>query len=340
MLCDRFLAKNPDDRFNTMADVEAALSAFAGIIRPVGRDSAPMPYAIPIGDAAETGAREGSVPAKVVALPSPPPRRASIAWLVAAIVAAAAGAALLVADPKQSAGPDPTLVLVKGDAERLASAIESATHAAQLRVDGLAQTPMLRAGVETDVATVNDMFKNEFSLKLNPGETFELLQKRDGELAAMLRVPKTAALSVRADHQPRLHVVKPSGIEVVVSTPVSSQRGDEAGAVAIATAIDLAPVISQLSQHVQGAELRGLEAPIVLVPPGSAPGASKKAGTATEIPLALPKELAAVATLVATLSPPAAPTPTFGWVRTGCWALAGILGILYFVNLLRARRTA
>ena len=337
MLCDRFLAKNPDERFKTMADVEAALSAFAGIVRPVGRDSAPMPYAVPIGDAAEGARPEGSVPAKVVALPSPPPRRASVAWLVAAIVAAAAGAALLVADPKQTIGPDPNIALVKADADRLASAIDSATHAAQLRVDSLAQTPMLRAGVETDVATVNDMFKNEFSLKLDPGETFELLQKRDGELAAMLRVPKTAALPVRADHQPRLHVVKPSGLEVVVSTPISSQRGEEAGAVAIATTIDLAPVISQLTQHVQGAELRGLEAPIVLV---GGPAAAKKPGSATEIPVALPKELGAVATLAATLPPPPTPAPTFGWVRTGCWALAGILGILYFVNLLRARRTA
>jgi tRNA A-37 threonylcarbamoyl transferase component Bud32 len=344
MLCTRFLAKNPDERFNTMADVEAALSAFAGIVRPPGRDSRPMPYAVPIGEAAEgTPPSEGSVPAKVVALPSAP-RRASIAWLVAAIVAAAAGAALLVADPKQTAGADPSLALAKADADRLASVIDSATHAAQLRVDGLAQTPMLRAGVETDVATVNDMFKNEFSLKLNPGETFELLQKRDGELAAMLRVPKTAALAVRADHQPRLHVVKPNGLEVVVSTPVSSQRGDEAGAVAVATAIDLAPVISQLADHVQGAELRGLEAPIALVTPGSgsagSPSASKKPGTPTEIPVALPKELAAVATLAVTLPPPADPAPTFGWVRMGCWALAGILGILYFVNLLRARRTA
>jgi hypothetical protein len=306
-----------------------------------------MPYAVAIGEAAEGTAAsarsESSVPAKVVALPSPPPRRASVAWLVAAIVAAAAGAALLVADPKQTSGPDANLALVKADADRLASVIDSATHAAQLRVDGLAQTPMLRAGVETDVATVNDMFKNEFSLKLDPGETFELLQKRDGELAAMLRVPKTAALAVRADHQPRLHVVKPNGLQVVVSTPISSQRGEEAGAVATATTIDLTPVISQLSGHVQSAELRGLETPVVLVAPGGAPAgpaASKKPGAATEIPVALPKELAVVATLAVTLTPPPAPAPTFGWVRMGCWALAGILGILYFVNLLRARRTA
>jgi len=336
MLFDRFLAKNPDERFSTMADVEAALSAFAGIVRPVGRDSAPMPYAVPLADGTEAKPTEASVPAKVVALPSPPPRRASIAWLVAAIVAAAAGAALLVADPKQVAGPDPNIALVKSDADKLASTIESASHAAQLRADGLAQTPMLRAGVETDVATVNDMFKNEFSLKLDPSETFELLQKHDADLAVMLRVPKDAALPVRADHQPRLHVVKPNGLEVVVSTPVSSQRGDEAGAVALASTIDLGPVISQLGAHVLAAELRGLDSTIVLVT--AKPDA--KAGSPTEIPVALPKALAAVGTLVATLPPPPAPAPTFGWVRTGCWALAGILGILYFVNLLRARRTA
>ncbi|MEO6773328.1 MAG: serine/threonine-protein kinase [Kofleriaceae bacterium] len=352
MLVERFLAKNPDNRFKTMADVEAALSAFAGVVRPVGRDSQPMPYAVPIGDVEDTAPAPdhgdqgstpalgpalapGAAPGKVVVLARPAPRRVSLAWLVAALVAAAAGIVLLVADPKKAAGPDPNLALVKGDADKLAYAIESATHAAQLRVDGLAQTPMLRAGVETDVATVNDMFKNEFSLKLDPGETFELLQKRDGELAAMLRVPKTAALAVRSDHQPRLHVT-PHGLEVVVSTPVSSQRGNDAGAVAISAKIDLAPVIAQLQHHVRAAELRGLEAPLVLVPPQGGSGS----GSSTEIPVAIPKHLAAVAALVVTLPPPMARAPTLAWARWGCWALAGILGILYFVNLLRARRTA
>jgi tRNA A-37 threonylcarbamoyl transferase component Bud32 len=330
MLFEQFLAKDPADRFSTMADVEHELATFAGIVRPLGRESQPMPYAVPI---AEPIAEPLTVvPATVVALPAPPRRRSNPAWLVAAIVAAAAGAALLVADPQGTAGADPNLVLVKGDADKLAAAIESATRAAQLRADGLAQTPMLRAAIETDVATVKDMFKNEFSLKLGPGDTFELLQKHDGELATMLEVPPSAKLVVRADHQPRLRVVTPSGLEVGVSTAVTSQGGSEIGAVALGTKIDLAPAIAQLGSHVVGAELRGLDAPIVLVP-------ARGAGASTEIALALPKELGVVVSLAATL--PAAPAngPTFARIRAGCWALAGVLGLLYFVNLLRARRT-
>jgi hypothetical protein len=317
MIVERFLAKDPDARFATMQEAEAALSAFAGIIRPPGRDSAPIPFAIPPTEAAIA-----------VALPPPPPHRTSIAWLVTAIVAAAAGAALLVVDPKTTA--DPNVAIVQGDADKLTAAIESATHAAQLRVDGLAQTPMLRAGVETDIATVNDMFKNEFSLKLSPGDAFALLQKHDGELATMLQVPADIGMAVRPDHQPRLHLLK-SGLVVVVSSPVTAQNGTEIGAVALGTPIDLGPLKQQLGSHTNAAELRGLAAPIVLVAPHGT-------GTPTTIPLAFPKELGITATLSATLPVVVAPNRTVVMVRLACWALAAILAIAYFVNLLRTRR--
>jgi serine/threonine protein kinase len=317
MIVERFLAKDPDARFATMQEAEAALSAFAGIMRPPGRDSAPIPFAIPPTDAAIA-----------VALPPPPPHRTSIAWLVTAIVAAAAGAALLVVDPKTTA--DPNIAIVQGDADKLTAAIESATHAAQLRVDGLAQTPMLRAGVETDIATVNDMFKNEFSLKLSPGDAFALLQKHDGVLATMLQVPPDIGLDVRPDHQPRLHVLS-SGLLVVVSSPVTAQNGTEIGAVALGTPIDLGPLKQQLGSHTNAAELHGLAAPVVLVAPHGL-------GTPTTIPLAFPKELGITATLSATLPVVVAPNRTVVMVRLACWALAAILAIAYFVNLLRTRR--
>jgi len=317
MIFERFLAKDPDARFPTMQDAEAALSAFAGIVRPPGRDSAPIPFAIPPTDAAIA-----------VALPPPPRHRTSIAWLVTAIVAAAAGAALLVLDPKTTA--DPNIALVQGDADKLTAAIESATRAAQLRVDGLAQTPMLRAGVETDVATVNDMFKNEFSLRLLPGDAFALLQKHDGQLATMLQVPADIGITVRPDHLPRLHVLK-SGLEIVVSSPVTSATGTEIGAVALGSPIDLGPLKQQLASHTNAAELRGLAAPLVLV-------TSHGTGTSTTIPLAFPKELGLTATLAATLPVVVAPNQTVVMVRLACWALAGILAIGYFVNLLRTRR--
>lgn len=317
LIVERFLAKDPAARFATMQEAEAALSAFAGVIRPPGLDSVAPPSAIPPTDAVIA-----------VALPPPPPQRTSIAWLVTAVVAAAAGAALLVVDPKSIV--DPNIALVQSDADKLTAAIESATHAAQLRVDGLAQTPMLRAGVETDIATVNDMFKNEFSLELSPGDAFELLQKRDGQLAMMLRVPTNIRLQVRPDHQPRLHVLA-SGLEVVVSSPVTARNGTEIGAVALGIPIDLGPLKQQLGSHAMGAELRGLAAPVVLVAPHGT-------GTATMIALAFPKQLGITATLAATLPVVVAPNRTVARVRLACWALAAILAIGYFVNLLRTRR--
>jgi hypothetical protein len=122
---------------------------------------------------------------------------------------------------------------------------------------------------------------------------------------------------------------------VIVSTPVTSQRGDDAGAVALATPIDLGPVTTQLGGHVTTAELRGLDGPVTLV-------GGKPTGPVTELPLNLPKELGVTAVLATTLPPMVAaePVQTFAWVRLGCWGLAGILAVLYFVNLLRARRAS
>jgi hypothetical protein len=246
------------------------------------------------------------------------------------VVAAAAGVALLVAGRQSAPSTDPNLVLLRGDADKVAAAIESGTHAAQLRADGLAQAPMLRAGVETDAATVRDMMHADFSLQLAPGETFELLQDRDGATSMMLRIPDGPALAVRADRQPRLHV-DGAKLVVLVSSPVTTQHRGIGGTVVLAVPIDLAPVTTQLAAHASNVTLRGLDAPIALVPAAAA-------GSPTDVPLALPKELGASASLTATLPPVVAPPDRLGLVRLACWGLAGILGIAYLVNLLRARR--
>src|SRR5262249_43051069 len=156
-----------------MKDVESALAAFAGIVRPPGRDSqpimiaeyyaegTPMPGAVgtPLPGAVGTPIPM-PMPAAVVALP--PARRSSALWLAAAILVAGAGAGSFALEPKPNTqAPHPNLVLLKNDGEKIATTIESALKAAQLRVDGIAQTPMLRAAIETDTATVQDLFKSE-----------------------------------------------------------------------------------------------------------------------------------------------------------------------------------
>ncbi len=321
MLMERFLTKRPDDRFATMQDVEAALAVFAGIVRPVGRDSAPIPIASPMSSVAA---------AKVVALPAPP-KRASVGWLVAALVAGAAGAALLAADPGSHAVEDPNLALLRGDADKIVATVDAAIHASQQRVDGLAQAPMLRAAIETDAATIHDMFAGDFKLQLGTGEAFQLLQQGGTTtLTPMIRIPDGPPLAAPSDLRPRLHATA-TGLQVVTATQVMTQRGGIGGEIVLTVPVELADVDRQITTHARGAILKGLEAPVTLVAPG-------QAGVPTDVPVNFAKELAVVATLTATLPPRPPQAHTLAYARIGCWALGGILGIAYLLNLLRARR--
>jgi tRNA A-37 threonylcarbamoyl transferase component Bud32 len=328
MLMERFLAKRAEDRFESMRDVEGALAAFAGVVRPAGRDSAPIPIAsAPFGSSETTITTSATNP---VALPAAP-KRASFGWLVAAVMAAGAGFALLTAEPGKAATDDATFVL-HGDADKIAATVDSAVHAAQLRIDGLAQAPMLRAGIETDERTVRDMFKDDFKLQLNPGEVFELVQARGNDLVPMIRVPEGPALAPPADHEPHLHVGT-HGLAALVTTPVTTQRGTAGGAIVLEVPIDLSAISKEIAAHATAATVQGLDSPVALVDGGAA-----ARGSAAAIPVPFAKELNVTATLSATLPDKAKPARNLLYVRLACWILSGLLAIAYLANLLRARR--
>ncbi|MFT3700545.1 MAG: serine/threonine-protein kinase [Kofleriaceae bacterium] len=317
MIRERFLAKDPAERFSSMADVEAALSAFAGIVRPPGRDSQPLPVAT-------VQAMIGESPAKMVSLPPPPPRRGNLGWLIAAVMAAIAGGALFVAEPK--ATTQDGSAVVKADADRIVATLDSAIKNAQTRVEGLAQAPQLRASVETDAATVADLLRNEFQLKLAPRESLELLQIKDGALVPLYTVPENTAFAVRMDHQPRV-----DNGRLIASTSVAGPRGGATGAIALATPIDLSPVIADLTAHTEGAQVTGLGKGIALVP-------WKAGGNKLALPLAVPAALGVQNATLEVALPQVAPPRSFAGLRLCCFGLAGLLAIVYAVNLLRARR--
>ncbi len=326
MLMERFLAKRAEDRFESMRDVEGALAAFAGVVRPAGRDSAPIPIA-----SAPFGSSETTITASTnpVALPAAP-KRASFGWLVAAVMAAAAGFALLTAEPGKAATDDATFVL-HGDADKIAATVDSAVRAAQLRIDGLAQAPMLRAGIETDERTVRDMLKDDFKLQLNPGEAFELVQIRGSAMVPMVRVPEGPALAAPGDHAPHLHVGT-HGLAALVTTPVTTQRGAVGGAIVLEVPIDLTATASQIGAHATAATMQGLGSPLALVEGAAAPG------SAATIPVPFAKELNVTATLHATVLDKPKPARGLVYVRLACWILSGLLAIAYLANLLRAQR--
>jgi tRNA A-37 threonylcarbamoyl transferase component Bud32 len=326
LIYERFIAKNPDQRFPTMRDAEGALAAFAGIIRPSGRDSVPI-AALPVPTAGETANN-------IVSMPPTQARRAPVGWLVAAVLAAAAGVVLAARAPAATAptaaGPDATAV--RDDAGRLAGAIDAASRAAQLRADGLAQTPMLRAAIVTDTKTVDDMLRSEFSLKLGPGEAFEMAQQRGDQRVVLAHVPHGDPLPVRDGH-PALHVAG-GGLAVVVSSPVQGPDGKPAGTVTLSVPVDVAPIRTQIAGHAISATVHGLGADLALV---QAVGS----GSPVEATIDLPKDLSGTATLAETLPVAETDAASGGGYRYGAyagWAGAGIFAVIYAMGLLRARR--
>ena len=326
MLLAKFLAKRPEDRFQSMKEVEAELETFANVVRP-SLESIPIAR---ITDVPLPGALPEA--ASVVSLP-PPPKRAWLPGLVLAIAALGGGIALTVMDGREPALIAPNVAPLQADADRLTAAIDAATRGAELRADGFAQSPQLRAAVETDAATVKDMLKGDFVLSQAKGETFELFQRRDASTVPLLVIPDGPPLAVPAEHQPRLRSDGKT-LTVTTATAIKNQRG-EVGGVALAAAIDLAPIAAQMGTHASGLVLRGLATPLTLVP-------DPAAGTAlvpVSLPIAVMHELGVTLTVTGTMAQVRAePDSRLGVARFGCWVAGGLFALLYAGSLIRARR--
>jgi hypothetical protein len=193
-------------------------------------------------------------------------RRANLMWLVGAAGAsiAAAGIGLFAGDGDKTA---PAAVEI--EAARIAAAIDSAAKSAHVQADGVAMTPMVRAGIETDAATMVDIARNEIHLALRPGETLEVFQIRGKTIATMLRWP-TNATPVRPirGRATRLENSGKNSLDVVAGSPIEAQSerstGTE-GEVAMSIPVDLALTRQRLSELVVDASLVGIGEPLALV---------------------------------------------------------------------------
>ncbi|HEY0250240.1 MAG TPA: serine/threonine-protein kinase, partial [Kofleriaceae bacterium] len=153
ILLDKLLAKNPDDRFRSMHEVGAALDTILRDLRTAD-----------------------SIPPPLRASPEPePPRPAPVAlpavvvgkrWsmpLLALALLSAAGAAVLgyVGHRFSDEAHDSSAHGLENDAAELANLVDSSQRSAQLRAETLASSPVLRAAMETDAATIRDLVVNE-----------------------------------------------------------------------------------------------------------------------------------------------------------------------------------
>jgi len=193
-------------------------------------------------------------------------RRANLMWLVGAggALIAAAGIGLLAGDGDKTA---PAAVEI--EAERIAAAIDSSARSAHVQADGVAMTPMVRAGIETDAATMVDIARNEIHLAFRPGEVLEVFQIRGKTIVTLLRWPNnTTPVRPIRGRATRLENSGKNSLDVVAGSPIEAQSerstGTE-GEVAMSIPVDLAQSRQRLSEFVIQASLVGIGQPVALV---------------------------------------------------------------------------
>ncbi len=346
MILSKLLVKDPDKRYQSMKDVQGAIEAFHLITRPTDSItplSIPIP-AIPVA---------AMLPPEIIPL-TPPVRRSrrSIALLASALLFAGAGVGLLLAEQRAVAPATtnaPHIAALEAEAEKLAALLDSEIRAAQLRADGVASAPMLRAAVETDAATLTDMARESSLFSPKPGEVLEVFQARDNTMSTMLRLPSTAGpgkplVLTGGKLEAATRIESHAGeLSVIVGAPIERQQSKPgessiAGGLVLAVPIDLTATRRRILEQVPEATLLGLDEPVILA------GSTRSAGVAApvSIPLAaMPqwkstRALTISAVFPATATPPAA-GQRFSILRYVLWALAGALLVMYVLALLRGR---
>jgi serine/threonine-protein kinase len=328
MILYQMLGKDPARRYQSMKEVEGALEAFSSVLR-----ESQMTTPVPAKSTRPPTLPKVSPPARTAA-ESPLRRSASrrrlrLGWLAAAIVVAAAGVALTFVDTKPQAVATSSVALAP-IAEKLGGTIDTAATGLHLRAEGLATSPILRAAIVTDAATVRDMAKSDFLLTPKPNETIEIFQLANDKRISLLRLPPASAPSTATATTTTLQT---DGRELVIVTtaPVARQGGEIGGLVVLSLSVDLGPTRSALTGQVLLAKLSGLANPIVLVGTEPAPP-----GQDVSVPIPT-HELSPSVVLAAVIAHPVEVdgSQVFHFAAVGCWVLAGALALIFLRFLIR-----
>jgi serine/threonine protein kinase len=261
--------------------------------------------------------------------------RSPLLWLVGAVLAAALAVGVTVADRSMLSNNERALSsALSADVEKLAAALGDAARSTHARADGIATTPMLRAAIGTDAATLNDMANTEMVFTADHGEVLEVFQFRGERATSLLRIPK-AALSVQP-LKGRTTRFQSNGkaVTLAASAPISGYDSGTAGGLVISTPVDLGPIQRTLAEHVTRATLSGLGSDLALVGTG-------ETATTAPVKLAVPSSgdwNAGSAMLLAT--PKQATGLIWAWqARDMSGGLAALLLVGFIVQLVRRSKT-
>ena len=291
----------------------------------------------------ERRSQPGSVAGPVVVTSTAeraPSQRSAALWLVGAAIAGLTAAAVTVAD-RTITGAEQRAVAgaIAADVERISSVFDASARSAHMRADGIATTPMLRAAIETDAATLKDVAATEMVFTTENGDAVEVYQFRGNKALSLLRLPKSApALAPLRGRETKVQS-DGRGVTLMASAPISGYRSALAGGIVIATPIDLTSIRRALDEHTLRASLTGLGTDLVLVERRD--GGTGDGDDSVPVRLTVPSSAGwstGAATLIATPKKPAG--LTWAWqVRTMSGGLTGLLLIGFVVSLVRRPRT-
>jgi hypothetical protein len=275
---------------------------------------------------------DATEPSLVPNMPIAAPRRGlHWLWLAAAIVPAVLGGMLMTKRP--AAAPAPNTMGVQAAAEMIETALDAEGHAAQLRVEAIASSSMLRAGIETDPQTLADMARDkDVVFTLEPGEALEVFQLHDGTRSSMLRMPTAApAITPATPGKPRLDAH--GGALTIVATSQVAKDSKVSGEVSLSIPINLDSIKRRLTDQTLGASLAGLASPVIFVPD------SGKSATNVVVAIETKRLETKPVSLVALIATPVAPSgSSFVTARYACFGASGLLLLVFLVSLVRSRR--
>lgn len=252
-----------------------------------------------------------------------------LAWLVAAIAPALAAIVLQYAQPARPASPQTGEIA--SITQLVTVTLDGEVRAAQLRVEAIASSSMLRAGIQTDAATLKDMAKDQdIVFALGPGERAEVFQSGARGSVSLLRVPVTAAPIDTVAANRAVLEVQGSTASIVVGAAIKT-RGSVAGIVALATPIDVSRMMGGHFEQLTGVTLTGLGQPLALG------GGAAAGGTPITAPVPTTLKGAALA-ITATLAAPSTTNErVLNYARYACAVLATLFLLMYLGSVILRR---
>lgn len=269
-------------------------------------------------------------------MPQVSAQRTSALWLVSAVIAGVLAVGVTVADQMIAAEAARSIRdAVASDVERIASVFDTAARSAHLRADGIATTPMLRAAIETDAATLSDLASSEMVFTAGNGESLEVFQLGGASPISLLRIPRTApALEPLKGRETRISS-DGRALTLLASVPIAGYRPGQVGGIVMATPIDLSAVQRALAEHTVQATLKGIGADLTLVAP---PAGAPVRAAAAEIAVPSTGDWKAGSTVLAVIPKPAVGLVWGVRVRNACGGLSAVLLLGFAVSLVRRPR--